>query len=138
MYDAVMQELPNHDILIMAAAVADYRPKTIATTKLGREGSMTLELEATEDIVASAAKTKSSAQRIVGFSLESEGNLDRARQKLQRKGLDMIVFNPLQTMNSPTIAPTLLYKTGQAEPLAPMAKEAFAAVLIAKATSLFF
>lgn len=130
MYDAVMRELPSHDLLIMAAAVADYRPRSIASEKLGRSGNLVLELEATEDIVAAAASTKRPDQRIVGFSLESEGNLDRARAKLERKKLDMIVYNPLRTMDSPAVQATLLYADGQQRSLPETSKQSFAKNLI--------
>ncbi len=137
MYEAVMREFPSHDLLIMAAAVADYRPKTTAPQKLTRGGSMTLELEATQDIVAYAAATRQRHQRVIGFSLEAEGNIDRARAKLTRKHLDLIVFNPLQTMNSATIQAALLYAQGQVDPLPQMPKATFATVLVEKAAGLF-
>lgn len=130
MFDAVMEQLPSHDVLIMAAAVADYRPKHVAAEKLGRSGALTIDLEATEDIVAAAAGSKSPNQQVIGFSLESEGNLDRAKAKLQRKKLDMIVFNPLRTMNSATIQATLLYADGRMTALAECSKQAFAQQLI--------
>ena len=130
MYQAVMDQFPTHDILIMAAAVADYRPKRVSTEKLGRSGDLTLELEATEDIVAAAAASKTPSQQVIGFSLESEGNLDRAKAKLQRKKLDMIVFNPLRTMNSADIQATLLYADGRQTALPNSSKQAFAQHLI--------
>lgn len=136
MYDAVMREFPSHDLLIMAAAVADYRPRIATDTKIGREGRLTLELEPTEDIVAAAATNKRPNQRIIGFSLEAEGDISRARAKLDRKRLDMIVFNPLRTMNAPTIRPTLLYPDGRINELSEASKEAFAALLIEKAVEL--
>ncbi len=126
MYEAVMRELPGHDVLIMAAAVADYRPTKVATDKLAREKSLTLELEATEDIVASAAAAKRPDQRIVGFSLEQEGSIDRARAKLQRKKLDIIIFNPLRTMDAGSIQATILYADGREIPFPECPKPEFA------------
>src|SRR6185437_7457342 len=58
MHQAVISEFANHDLLIMAAAVADYRPKVVRTDKTPRQGSITIECEATEDIVADAARIK--------------------------------------------------------------------------------
>ncbi len=58
MFRAVVREFPSHDLLIMAAAVADYRPVSVSAVKLSREGKMTLELESTEDIVAAAGNMK--------------------------------------------------------------------------------
>lgn len=136
MHDAVLREFPSHDVLIMAAAVADYRPCQVADHKLGRGGRLVIELEPTEDIVAAAAQSKGANQWVIGFSLEAAGDLARARQKLARKKLDLIVFNPLQTMNSPEILATLLYADGRQEPLAPVAKEQFAQILIQRLSGL--
>ena len=132
MQAAVLREFPSHDVLIMAAAVADYRPKTVAAQKLGRSGPMTLELEPTEDIVAAATQSKRPDQKVIGFSLEAESDLARAREKLTRKKLDMIVFNPLRTMNSPTISASLLGSDGTEEDLPEQDKQSFARTLIAR------
>ena len=102
MHDAVAHEWPAHDLLIMNAAVADYRPKGAAEGKLRRAGGLVLELEPTEDILASAARGKRAEQRVVGFSLDVDdaASRERARAKLAAKGLDLIVFNPLATMDA--------------------------------------
>jgi phosphopantothenoylcysteine decarboxylase/phosphopantothenate--cysteine ligase len=132
MHDAVLREFPSHDLLIMAAAVADYRPIHVHSDKLGREGALTIECEATPDIVATAAKIKRPGQRIIGFSLESEGNLARARQKLARKNLDLIVYNPVGTMNSEEVEATLIWPDGREEPLPRQSKSLFASHLMAR------
>ena len=137
METAVLHNFPDHDLLIMAAAVADFRPKLFSTEKLTREHSLIIECEPTPDIVAAIAKQKRRDQRIIGFSLESEGNLDRAKDKLRRKGLDMIVYNPIQTMNSPTIGAVLLYADGTNQSLPSMPKNEFANLLISLAPRLF-
>ena len=137
MHDAVMAEFPAHDLLIMAAAVADYRPTKVAGEKLGRKGALIIECEPTEDIVAAVARAKQPDQRIVGFSLESEGNVARAREKLSRKRLDMIVYNPLETMNSPAVRPTLLWPDGRAEELPASSKEEFGQLVLERAIGLF-
>jgi phosphopantothenoylcysteine decarboxylase/phosphopantothenate--cysteine ligase len=85
------------DALIMAAAVADFRPRETAATKLGRVTGLTLELEPTEDIlagVAAAVPPPGDPARpiLVGFAAET-GSLDRAADKLQRKGVDLLVAN---------------------------------------------
>jgi phosphopantothenoylcysteine decarboxylase/phosphopantothenate--cysteine ligase len=136
MHDAVLQHWPDHDILIMAAAVADYRPKQVSAEKLGRLSGMTIELEPTEDIIAAAAFHRLPHQRVIGFSLEHSGNLARAREKLARKRIDMIVFNPLETMNSVDIQAALLYADGREELLPQMPKPQFAQTLVARALSL--
>ncbi len=137
MQDAVMAHFDEADVLIMAAAVADYRPKKVSAMKLGREGSLTIELEGTTDIVAAASAKKQSDQRTIGFSLEHEGALDRARSKMTRKKLDLMVFNPTETMNADTVQATLLYPDGRMEPLAVTDKQSFADVLIDRAEELF-
>ena len=85
------------DVLLMAAAVADFRPER-ADGKLTREGSggMALELAETEDVVASLARERREGQTLVGFAAEHGAEaIERAREKLARKGLDAIVFNDI-------------------------------------------
>ena len=93
---------PACDVLIMAAAVADYRPRCSGDGKWPRrDGPLVLELEATPDLVAACAARKRAEQHVIGFALEEEGELEaRAREKLRRKGLDAIVANPLTTMGA--------------------------------------
>lgn len=137
MMDAVLREFPGHELLIMAAAVADYRPKSVQRGKLARQGTLSIECEATEDIVAAAGRLKRPDQRTVGFSLESRGNTDRAKEKLIRKNLDLIVYNPTDTMNSRTIESVLIYPDGRNETLPSRSKADFADILLQKAAELF-
>ncbi len=138
MHAAVLREFPSHDALIMAAAVADYRPKqSNAGGKIERGGMLRLELEATEDILVAAGAIKRADQRTIGFSLEERGDLDRSRAKLDRKNLDLIVYNPLDTMNSPAIEATLLWRGGRHESLPPCDKSAFAEILLSRVAALF-
>ncbi len=135
--DAVMREFPAHDLLIMAAAVADFRPKQVRTAKAERSGTLVIELEATEDIAAAAGAIKRPHQRTVGFSLVERGNLARSREKLARKTLDLIVYNPLDTMSSRTIESVLLYPDGRSEELPLRPKDDFARILLERAMALF-
>jgi phosphopantothenoylcysteine decarboxylase/phosphopantothenate--cysteine ligase len=137
MHEAVLREFPSHDLLIMAAAVADFRPKSVQTTKAERGGTMTIELEATEDILAAAGAIKRPDQRTVGFSLVARGDLARSREKLRRKNLDLIVYNPLDTMSSKTIESILLYPDGRTEELPVRDKQSFADLLLTRAQALF-
>lgn len=137
MRDAVMREFPAHDVLIMSAAVADYRPKDFNPGKIDRGGAIMIEFEATEDIVAAASRAKRGDQRTVGFSLESGGNVDRAKQKMHRKGLDLIVYNPTDTMGSEVIQSVLLYPDGRSEQLPSRGKAEFADILLQRVTALF-
>ncbi len=137
MLQAVMQEMPQHDLLIMAAAVSDFRVKQAAAEKISRGGNLTLELEPTEDIVAAAAGTRRADQRVVGFSLEGEGGEQRAGHKLALKKLDLIVYNPLSTMGSEMVEATLLYADGRREKLSCRPKSEFADILIQRSADLF-
>jgi phosphopantothenoylcysteine decarboxylase/phosphopantothenate--cysteine ligase len=92
MRQATLKLLPEATIVIKTAAVADYRPRTVAEQKIKRTGAMSLELEPTSDILAELARTKTS-QIIVGFAAETENVLENARKKLMAKALDAIVVN---------------------------------------------
>ncbi len=91
---AVRNALPAADVLIMAAAPADYRPATSAATKIPREGGpAAIELEPTTDILAATAGARREGSVIVGFALETGDAVAKGRAKLERKGLDLIVVN---------------------------------------------
>src|SRR6201988_555732 len=92
MRQAVLKLLPQASIVIKTAAVSDYRPKSAAGQKIKRKGPMTLELEATPDILTELS-LKKDAQIVVGFAAETENVLENARQKLVSKNLDAIVVN---------------------------------------------
>jgi phosphopantothenoylcysteine decarboxylase/phosphopantothenate--cysteine ligase len=91
---AVRSALPGADVLIMAAAPADYRPARSATTKIPRAGRPpAIELEPTQDILAGTVDARRAGSVIVGFALETGGAIEKARAKLDRKALDLIVVN---------------------------------------------
>jgi len=92
MRDAVLQLLPESTIVIKTAAVADYRPTSVAEQKLKRKGPLTLDLEPTPDILVELARRKTS-QLIIGFAAETENVLENARKKLSTKSLNAIVVN---------------------------------------------
>jgi phosphopantothenoylcysteine decarboxylase/phosphopantothenate--cysteine ligase len=92
MQQALLQLLSQATMVIKAAAVSDWRPKSVAAHKIKRKGPMTLELEPTADILAGLAGHKQ-GQIIVGFAAETENVLENARQKLAAKSLDAIVVN---------------------------------------------
>jgi phosphopantothenoylcysteine decarboxylase/phosphopantothenate--cysteine ligase len=137
MLQAVTREFPNHDLLIMAAAVADYRPKKSSSGKISRQGDLTLELESTPDILAAAGKMKRKDQRTVGFSLESSPDLSRVRRKMLDKNLDLIVYNPLPTLGSDRVDATLLWPNGREEKLPSLSKADFADILLRRSMELF-
>jgi len=130
---------PAHDLLIMAAAVADYRPSTVVEGKLPRQpdGSLVLTLVPTPDLVAQLARGKSPTQRIIAFALEEPAQLEaRATEKMKRKQVDAIVANPLGTMDAATINPTWLTATGTRVAPGEMPKARFAAWLLGRAEEL--
>jgi phosphopantothenoylcysteine decarboxylase / phosphopantothenate---cysteine ligase len=96
MYQACMRDFPETDIAVLAAAVADYKPRTRADQKIKKASdTLTLELEKTYDIAASLGKLKKSNQVIVGFALETEHEKSNALKKLESKNFDFIVLNSL-------------------------------------------
>jgi len=96
MAEAVHQEWPEHQVLIMAAAVSDYRPAKTSSKKIKKQDSRwQLNLEKTEDILISLASKKKQGLR-VGFALETENGLNNAIQKLKNKQLDLICLNVLE------------------------------------------
>ncbi len=92
MYHAVMDNMHLYSMLIMSAAVADYRPVNISTDKIQKTEKMTLDLIQTKDIIYEAGKINN-RPFIIGFSAEIGYGIDRAKGKLLRKNMDMIVFN---------------------------------------------
>lgn len=97
MYDQTLAAFEQADIAICCAAVADFKVRSVAKTKIKREaGQMMLELESTRDIAAALGQAKRSHQVLVGFALETNDALAHAADKLHRKQLDCIVLNSLQ------------------------------------------
>ena len=96
MFEACMKDFPSFDIIVMAAAVADYAPKNKFDQKIkkGTEG-FTLELMKTKDILFEAGKRKLARQTLVGFALETENEKENAIEKLSKKNADLIVLNSL-------------------------------------------
>jgi phosphopantothenoylcysteine decarboxylase/phosphopantothenate--cysteine ligase len=97
MYEACMAEAPKNDIIIMAAAVADFKSKMKSAVKIKKTAAhVTLELEPTRDILLEIGRQKRKNQVLVGFALETDNELENARQKLLRKNLDFIILNSLR------------------------------------------
>ncbi len=98
MYKACLTNFPSADIVIMAAAVADYTPADVSPIKLKKkEKTVSLSLKKTRDILEELGKHKKSDQLLVGFALESGDGVQNARKKLEQKNLDLIVLNSLDT-----------------------------------------
>jgi phosphopantothenoylcysteine decarboxylase / phosphopantothenate---cysteine ligase len=97
MFEACLSNYPQTDIAILSAAVADYKPKKVAESKIKKkEADLNIELEPTKDILAHLGKIKTENQVLVGFALETDNEVENAKSKLERKNLDLIVLNSLK------------------------------------------
>lgn len=97
MYEAVVRESRGQDIIIKAAAVADYRPKEVKTEKVKKaDGKFQIDLEQTDDILKYLGEHKVPGQILCGFSMETQNLLENSRKKLEKKNLDMIAANNLK------------------------------------------
>lgn len=97
MYNAAISAFPQTDAAILCAAVADFRPDTVAQQKIKRNGDdMTLHLVPNKDIAKALGEMKRESQRLVGFALETDHEISNAQGKLKAKNLDFIVMNSLR------------------------------------------
>jgi phosphopantothenoylcysteine decarboxylase/phosphopantothenate--cysteine ligase len=120
MFQAVMDRAEQADIIIKAAAVADYTPVAAAEEKIKKQdGSSSISLKRTEDILATLGKQKRPHQFLCGFSMETEHLLENSTKKLEKKNADMIVANSLRTagagFGTDTNVVTLITKDGAKE-----------------------
>ncbi len=127
MADAVKARSREQDIIVKAAAVADYRPIYTSDEKMKKkDGELTIALERTEDILAFLGEHKPKGQFLCGFSMETENMIENSRAKLQKKKLDLIVANNLKEQGAgfgtDTNVVTLL-SAGECIPLPVMSKE---------------
>ena len=130
------EHFPQCDVLIKAAAVADYRPAQLIKGKTPRGEGLSIQLEPTPDLVAGCAKIKRADQTIIAFALEDPTLLEsRAVEKMQRKKVDAILANPLQTMDAGDIEPILFYADGRRDQPGRMAKTQLAKWLVSKIDS---
>lgn len=134
MFDQVTERSAGQDIIIKAAAVADYRPKNISSEKVKKkDGEMALEMERTDDILAWLGSHKRPGQFLCGFSMETENVLENSRKKLKKKNVDMIAANSLKTegagFGGDTNVITIITEDGEAS-LDKMTKEEAASKLL--------
>ena len=134
MYEAVTAAAEAQDIIIKAAAVADYRPSQTAEDKIKKaDGNMDIALERTKDILGWLGSHRRPGQFLCGFSMETRDLLANSRAKLEKKNADMIVANSLKTegagFGTDTNLVTLITKEGQTE-LPKMTKEKVAGRLL--------
>lgn len=136
MYEAVTSRAAEQDIIIKAAAVADYRPATVASEKIKKaEGGFAIPLERTQDILRSLGEAKPAGQFLCGFAMETQNLEENARKKLETKNLDLVVGNNVKVAGSGfgagTNVITFITKEG-AEPQPRMDKAQVAGCIVDK------
>lgn len=144
MLDAVLKEFPECDALVMAAAVADFKPRNVTENKIKKEsGIPEIELEATEDILKAVAGLRSEMKRkqvVAGFAAESQNLLQNASNKLQSKKLDLIAANDISAEDAgfsvETNRITLLFADGRRESLSLMSKSEAAEIIVERIAEL--
>jgi phosphopantothenoylcysteine decarboxylase/phosphopantothenate--cysteine ligase len=142
MYNSSAAHFMESDIVVMAAAVADYRPKEIADKKIkkGAGDELTLELEKTTDILRTLGTKRPAGQVLVGFSLETNNEKEYARKKLYEKNLDLIVMNSLNDpgagFNHDTNKVTLFDKQGTVRELPLKSKQEVAEDIVQTITAM--
>jgi len=134
MYEAVTQRAGAQDAIIMAAAVADYRPASVSDQKIKKgDDDLSLALARTQDILAALGANKPAGQILCGFAMETEDMLAHAREKLERKHLDLIAANNVKTkgagFGTDTNVITLLTKDEETE-FSLMSKDEAAARIV--------
>ena len=137
MYNAVMGEIDDSDIIVMAAAVADYTPAKVSDEKLKKkDGDMSVEMKRTGDILKEAGKIKKTDQYICGFSMETQNLIENANAKIEAKNADMIVANSLRTegagFGTATNVATLI-KPEEIKQLPIMSKDELAEIILDEA-----
>lgn len=136
MYEACHRYFNEVDAAVAAAAVADYRPKNVASQKIKKKDeTLSVELEKTKDILASLGVIKKQ-QFLIGFALETENEIEHAKQKIQKKNLDLIVLNSLNDegagFGKPTNKVTFIDKNFSMEPMNLKSKEEVAQDIVNK------
>ena len=124
MLDACVSYFPQSTIVIMAAAVADYRPTKSYPSKVKKDARvLSLEMERTQDVLKHLGTLKKKGQTLIGFALETDNIEENARKKLKEKGLDLVVANTPAGLDSDTNQVTILSRDGLADRLPPLPKE---------------
>ncbi len=110
MYEVMMEEAPKNDIIIMSAAVTDYKFAQISLSKIKKSGNLNLSLIRTKDILAQLGKDKTDSQTLVGFAAETENIIENGLKKLEKKNLDWIVSNHLNVSGNDETKAIILSK----------------------------
>ena len=142
MFDACHLYFDDVDVVIAAAAVADYKPKNVASQKIKKEAIyFTIELEKTKDILYSLGQLKKK-QFLIGFALETENEIENAKLKIQKKNLDLIILNSLRDegagFGKSTNKITFINNKFEVEPMELKSKEAVAVDILNKVIAHFY
>lgn len=133
MYEKVLQEFKDADVLIMNAAVADFRPKEKSSQKLKKDKEqLVIELQPNPDILKEIGKIKRPNQIVVGFAAESENIIQNAMDKITRKNMDMIVANPVTVFSKDSYTGYIIFKDGKTYNLENCSKEEAAYIILNK------
>ena len=137
MHEAVMENKNDRHAVIMAAAVADYRPTVTLWQKMKKEDdSISLELSKTTDILAALGQNKNGSC-LIGFAAESNDHIANAKEKLKNKNLDMIIINDVSAIESDESEITIMDGDGETEKLPPMPKTKVADEILNRLIDLF-
>ncbi len=141
MKEAVLEEFPDSDLVIKAAAVADYRSKDVAANKIKKnDEELVLVLEKNPDILLELGRRKTEHQVLVGFAAETQNLLEYAKAKLTKKNLDFIVANDVTEkgagFNTDTNLIKLLFRDGKVESLPLQSKQQLAKIILDRAQGL--
>ncbi|WP_457622278.1 bifunctional phosphopantothenoylcysteine decarboxylase/phosphopantothenate--cysteine ligase CoaBC [Persephonella sp.] len=133
MYREVMNRLNDMDIIIMNAAVADFRPENYSSKKLKKSTEKpVINLKPNPDILLEIGKRKKKNQLLVGFAAESDNLIRNAEDKLRRKNLDVIVANQLEVFSREIHQGVIIFKDGKTVEIPPMNKEESAYFILSK------
>lgn len=133
MYEKVLLEFQDADVLIMNAAVADFRPKERSSQKLKKDKEhLLVELLPNPDILKEVGKIKRPDQIVVGFAAESENLIQNAIDKINRKNMDIIVANPVTVFSDENYSGYIIFKDGRSYKLENCSKEEAAYVILDK------
>lgn len=127
MCDACVRHFPQSTIVVMAAAVADYRPTKSYPSKVKKDARvLSIEMERTQDVLKTLGSKKKAAQTLVGFALETDNIEENARKKLREKNLDLVVANTPAGLDSDTNEVTIIGTSGKDERLPALSKDEIA------------
>ncbi|MBI4950102.1 MAG: bifunctional phosphopantothenoylcysteine decarboxylase/phosphopantothenate--cysteine ligase CoaBC [Deltaproteobacteria bacterium] len=127
MNDACVRYFPQSTLVIMSAAIADYRPTKSYPAKVKKDAkTLSIDMERTTDVLKSMGRMKKNGQLLVGFALETENIEENARKKRDEKNLDLVVANTPAGLDSPTNQVAMIDREGETETLPPLSKDEIA------------